>query len=183
MFTLTGGWRYAARRTLIAGTAVLAVLGVPFALLAGEPYPWLMMPRFPGTGGFEDGRVVVTSAEFEFRFADTPDATILPPSAVFFDVPSSNYGRLASRFSREPRSVPRRVQKVRALLGLGLDPGGDVLRPDDPRVRSWLVARSRLLFPGRELERVDVVWRRRTFGVDGTVRDDRVVGQPLGFTP
>lgn len=160
------------------------MLGVPFALVAGEPYPWLMMPAFPGTGGFENGRVAVTSAEFEFHFADIPDAAVLPPSAVFFDVPSSHYGRLASRFTGRPKSMPTRVGQVRALLGLRPpDVGAGALQSDDTRVRSWLLDRSRLLFPDREIERVDVVWRRRTFTTYGAIHDIRVVGEPLRFAP
>jgi hypothetical protein len=157
-------------RSLIAVTAVVGVLGLPVALLFGEPYPWIMMPGFMSAGGFDGERVERATAAFIFRFADGTSATVDPP-AMFGTVPGSNYYTLAARFS--PHQVRgARLEHIPAALFPNLHGAARSGVPDaaDPQLRTWLREQAERLFPGRQPDILEVQWRRVSIDAHGTRR-------------
>ena len=171
MTTLTslpsGRWKI---RLLVVVTAVVGVLGLPFAMLFGEPYPWIMMPGFAYTGGFDGEHVEHSTAAFVFRFADGTSTTVDPP-ALFAPVPSSNYYTLTARFSPDPVEGERFEHiPAAAFPNLHAAARSGMLNADDLQLRTWLRRRAQRLFPGRQPDVVDVSWQRVSIDASGARR-------------
>ena len=155
---------------MVAVTAVVGVLGLPFAMLFGEPYPWIMMPGFAYTGGFDGEHVEHSTAAFIFRFADGTSTTVGPP-ALFGPIPSSNYYTLTARFSANPVDGERFEHTTAAAFpNLRAAARSGTLNADDPQLRKWLRRQARRLFPGRQPDAVDVSWQHVSIDASGTRR-------------
>lgn len=155
---------------VVAATAVIGVLGLPAALPFGEPYPWIMMPGFSGTGGANTQGVERSTAGFTFSFADGSVTTIDSP-ALFADSPSSNYETLTARFSPD-QTATGHLEDVPATLFPNLHAAArsGVPDADDPQLRAWLWRQARRLFPERQAEAVDVYWQRILIDATGARR-------------
>ena len=101
--------------TLLGATALLGVLSVPVARLFGEPYPWLSMPGFQGSGGFDGSRVRVLEPVFTFEL-DDGGARALSAPQLFAEVGGASLRKLASRFDPVPPEPPRLAHRVPAWL-------------------------------------------------------------------
>lgn len=154
-------------RSLVAATAVVGVLGLPAALLFGEPYPWIMMPWFASTGGFDGEYVECATAAFTFRFTDGASTTIGPP-ALFATVPSSNHYTLTARFAPH-QAAGKRLEHIAAgaFPNLHAAARSGALDTDDPQLRTWLRQQARRLFPGRQPYALDVQWQRISIDASG----------------
>jgi hypothetical protein len=161
---------------MIAATAVIGVVGLPFAILFGEPYPWIMMPGFASAGGFDGAHVEQSTAAFVFHFPDGTSATVAAP-ALFASVPRTNYSTLTARFApaRPGGSSPEDLF-VRAFPGLHAAERSRALDPDDTELRAWLRGQSARLFPRRRPQAVEVLWQRVAIDKDGR---RRIIGSKL----
>lgn len=160
-------WRI---RSAIIATAVVGVLGLPAALLVGEPYPWIVMPGFSGAGGVNEQQVERTTAVFAFSFADDSVTMVHPPS-LFADVPSSHYATLAARFAPDQAAAAHFEDVVAAVFpNVHAAARSGVPDANDPQVRAWLRRQAQRLFPERQAVAVDVYWQRISIAATGTRR-------------
>ncbi len=169
-------------RSLIVGTAALGVLGLPFAILFGEPYPWLIMPGFARAAGFDGHDVTLDTAVFEFRFADGGTA-VVEPVELFAEADRSHHRRLTERFSPEAEMKYARDRIPTIIFpGHRLASRSGRVPTDDPELLAWFEERSRALFPARELESVTVRWLEQSFVVNGQTTETQT-GSTLEFQP
>ena len=154
-------------RLLVSATAMVGVLGLPAAMLFGEPYPWIMMPGFESTGGYDGERVQRSTAAFVVRFADGSSTTV-QPHHLFEDVPRSNHGVLTSRFSPNQR-LRGRLEHLPARMLPNIRAATRSGRPDprDTQLRTWLDEQARRLFPERQPVAVHVRWQTISIDING----------------
>lgn len=177
--------RQARRRVLLTlgATAVLGVLAMPLARLFGEPYPWLIMPGFHGSGGFDGRTVRMVEPVFTFHLADRGARGLSAPQ-LFSDVNSAYVRKLASRFEPPPTSPPR----FEHLLPAGLFRGfGHARRhpldPHDPELFAWFVGRLRAHYPDAEPVAVTVTLRERVVDEHGELALRDLPTPPRRFSP
>ena len=163
-------------------TAALGLAAVPLARQIGEPYPWLIMPGFEGTGGF-DGQVVrMIEPTFTFHLRNRETRALTTPQ-LFAGVSHSYLPRLAGRFA--PVGAPPRFAH---LVPTRLFPGYGPLRKrplteHDPALFHWFQQRARAYYPDADVVAVTVAHQQRTIDLAGTTRIEAVPGRELRFTP
>jgi len=172
----------AIRKCLVIGSALFGVLGLPFALLVGEPYPWLKMPGFYSAGGYDGETVSFVAPRFQFVFEDGT-ATFVTPGELFAGVPGSNYAQLTSRFLPERSAPPHSRYMPRGpFAGLQSDETWEPLDGDEREILQWFDERSSALYPRRVLDAVYVSWERRTIDHTGLL-DVTAAESPTRFAP
>jgi hypothetical protein len=176
--------RTRARRRVLAVlgiTLALGVVSVPLARQIGEPYPWLIMPGFEGTGGF-DGQVVrITEPTFTFHLRDEATRTLSAPQ-LFAGVSHSYLPRLAGRFAPVGRP-PRFAHLVPTRVFPGYGAGSKPLLPHDPALLRWFEQRARAYYPDADVLAVTVAQRRRTIDPTGATRFEALPELDQRFSP
>ncbi len=140
-----------------------AIIGAGF----GEPYPAIMMPDFRGTGGSRDGIVRIRVLEIVVTFLDGSVehptlATLLTPmpESVFAQVSLRNF-RVTTPFpsGEQPRVglkawLVDHVTPIRSIRYRRRAAGN----PPPPDTVQWLRDRLRLIYPGRQAQRIQFQW-------------------------
>lgn len=148
--------------------AAVAALWVAQALLigsaAGEPYPSVLMPAFPGSGGYADGHVRIE--RMEAVFVGPRGETKFSQRAFLSPLPDSHHGTVSGHLAprRPGEERPMREALRRSLLP-GLAAGRTDRRPGcpDPSLRAWARGRAQALLPGTPVQRLELRWSADTF--------------------
>lgn len=128
--------RHTLVRIILFGVLTLFLFQTGGCLLAGEPYPALMAPIFPGEPT-EDG--IITQENFQVAVLTADGSTKGLSGAELFE-----------EIQVQPIFVARNV------FGVGT-------RPDDPSTRSWLRGRLESLLPNDEPRAVEFRWSVVTY--------------------
>ena len=157
----------ASRRRIRRAFAVVAcglVFQVAITVVAGEPYPAIMMPGFPGGANDPDGWFRFDSFDIVFEF-DGGKRELLTVQQFFEGTPSSHFLPIARRVFSPAKKRERHVDPGwETWLKRHLFPAREMqnrLYYDaylDPDTVEWLQRRAALLFPDRRVERVRFEW-------------------------
>ena len=143
-----------------------AIIGAGF----GEPYPAIMMPDFRGKGASRAGIVRVRTLEVAVAFVDgsaaqpTLAALLTPlPRSMFAQVTLRNFRATAPfPLGDEPPRVGVKawlvdhVTPIRSIRYRRRAAGN----PPPPDTVAWLRDRLRLMYPGRQAQRIQFQWYR-----------------------
>ena len=152
---------------LLRATALLGALALPVVGLFSEPYPWLLMPGFYGTGGFDGETVRMNEPVFSFELSPGGLLELSAPQ-LFAGVSPSYLRKLSGRFKAQPSKVPI----LDALIPSWLFPGFGHARltpldPHDPALFGWFRERLRAFYPEAEPVAVTVRYRERIVDAQG----------------
>ena len=174
------------RRRVFAVLGVTALLGVaafPLAKLFGEPYPWLIMPGFEGTGGFDGQTVRMVEPTFTFHL-DGQRTHTLEAAQVFAGVNRSVWRRLCSRFEPHAQAPPRLAHLIPTTLFPGFGSARRTpLDAHDRELFAWLSERLRAYDPDARVAAVTVALRERVVDVAGRVQLHPLPVAPRRFAP
>lgn len=137
----------------------------------GEPYPGIMMPGFPGSGGYhEDGTVRVRSLEAVF-VPTAGEPRTFSQQELLGDLPICMHNTIAESFLT-PLAEGRTFEEsasIRTGIRFRLFPGlhaGQLDRTTPENVASmtsWLRDRARKLVPDGTVDRVEIRWFEETY--------------------
>jgi hypothetical protein len=139
-----------------------------------EPYPAIMMPAFPGSGGYRDGRVEIS--QYEAVFITEGETFSFPSKMLLEEFPDSLHGTIAKNALTPRSESPQTAQRTSqiALLRDAIFPGFGARKTsrDSPEnfasLQDWLRGRARVLVPGRLVSRVEIRWFREKVTIAGT---------------
>ena len=171
-------------RALFGLTICVLASEIVILKFAGEPYPFVRMPAFQGTGGYQDGTVKFLKASVDFVDAD---GTRHPSSlgTVLEDFKRASHPTIA-RLCLQPEEVTAEFQRMESRRVtfspkisdtlLAWFPGyhyaerhGD--RPEiNDSLRKWFTERAAVLFPEDHIENVEIHWDLVTFTVNSESR-------------
>lgn len=177
--------RRARRRvlTVLGATALIGVLAMPVSRLFGEPYPWLAMPSFEGTGGFDGRFVRMVEPFFTFHLSDR-SARGLSATQLFSGSNSAYRRKLATRFEPTPPEHHRLARRVPGWLFPGFRHARrHPLDPHDPALFAWFRARLREHYPSAEPVAVTVSLRERVVDPHGDLDLRPLAVAPRRFAP
>jgi hypothetical protein len=163
---------------LVRGLFLLLVpaLLVQYALVrsSGEPYPALMMPGFPGSGGWIDGKLtlrqvdIVAIAANGREFAFSPQEFLRDFDEVIRLVVVHSYFSPLEEAGAGPDAARSKLKQLGRKLFPRLH-GGKRNRTAAANVAAqaeWIRRRTALLLPSEAIARVEFRWFTTTVGSD-----------------
>jgi hypothetical protein len=158
---------------LFAAVIVLFPLQYWFAKCVTEPYPALLLPSFEGGLLDAAGEVSTETADVSVTFLGGT-TQVISLRSLFADAPSSQFQEMARcALHPKPGGIPPTDlwsdAHWKRFVPWGLFPGftqAKIRRQYwsgvEPPTVEWLRGRMKDLFPGRTVERIEVVWYTAT---------------------
>jgi hypothetical protein len=163
-------WR--ARAIVLAATLAFG-LQLGYMVIAEEPYPAIMMPRFSWAGPSGSPTIDIRVPEITFRFADGTTKAVTQQQ-LLAHVPDGHHSYIMDNMlSPLPDAPPtRRAPGNKLEPPLGIFRGYNLgrvsrLQPDHVRsLRAWLVARAHEAYAGSPPVHCSVTWHVDSFRYD-----------------
>ncbi|QDV38948.1 hypothetical protein [Tautonia plasticadhaerens] len=162
--------RWAVRALFAAVVLALLAQAVVYLKFRDEPYPALFMPGFRGAGGHGEDGVRLSIME---AVLISPDGSTIPVSyqELLEPVEWPQRGVLSRRFFTKPpeeavlggEPEPRPGFRYRLMPGIRLGLHNRFTSKNLESLREWLARRAEVLAPGRDVDRVEIRWKRGTF--------------------
>jgi hypothetical protein len=160
-------------RFILLGVLITFVLQYAFMYRFGEPYPALVMPGFPGSGGYVDGHVRIERPEVIFVFDDESTA-IYSQRQLLSKIPDSHHHMIFASFFQLPKDEPLRdnpppkysINRRTIFPGYKIGRSNRMATPNRESIRLWLKDRGEELMPGKPIKHVDIRWFEEIYRID-----------------
>lgn len=158
-------------RCVFAGVLLYCLGQYAVVQVLGEPYPGIMMPGFPGSGGYhEDGTVRVRALEALF-VPVTGESKSFSQEELLGELPVCMHNTIAENFlvplpeGQTFQESPTIRTGVRFRVFPGLHAGQlDRTTPENvASMTSWLRDRARKLVPDQTVDHVEIRWFEETY--------------------
>jgi hypothetical protein len=152
-------------RCLFAALLISCVFQYAVVQVLGEPYPAILMPGFPGSGGYQNGAVKTKRLEAVFIPAQGEPVTF-SQRELLSEFPDSLHNTIAESFltplpeDQDFEETPSTRTGIRYRLFPGLE-AGHVDRTSAANIASltsWLQDRAHRLLPGQSVAKVEIRW-------------------------
>jgi hypothetical protein len=160
-------------RLVFLALLLIFMLQYAFIYRFGEPYPALVMPGFPGSGGYVDGHIRIERPEVVFVFDDESTA-IFSQRQLLSKIPDSHHRMIFASFFKLPKDEPLRenpppkygINRRTIFPGLKAGTVNRMATPNRESIRLWLKNRGAELMPGKYIKQVDIRWYEEIYRLD-----------------